>query len=202
MHQNRAILCGCGGDFDRSPKIARFFEAPRCAISSAKKTASKPRSLLRMKWVKIQKNSRRLELSISENTPHGRWGQGPGSVGPRFPAGLPFPVPEILEFVAFRGSGKFFQQFSRDFPGVFPENPRTDPGNSHSLLEFSEKWSSLRNALRYPPLRRKSLANGDARFWCTQIGCTKIIMGFDKGPFRPPKIPWMCTKQSLNLKDS
>ena len=25
------------------------------------------------------------------NTPHGRWGQGPGNVDPRFPAGLPFP---------------------------------------------------------------------------------------------------------------
>ena len=34
-------------------KIARFFEAPRCAISSAKKTASEPRFLLRMKWVKM-----------------------------------------------------------------------------------------------------------------------------------------------------
>ena len=68
----------------------------------------------------------------------GRWGQGPGSVDRRFPAGLPFPVPEILEFVAFRDSGKIFQQFSRDFPGVFLENPRKDPGNSHSLLEFSD----------------------------------------------------------------
>ena len=84
-----------------------------------------------------QKNSRRLELSISKNTPHGRLGQGPGSVDPRFTAGLPFPVPEILEFVAFRDSGKFFQQFSRDFPGVFLGNPRTHPTNSHSLLEFS-----------------------------------------------------------------
>ena len=34
---NRAILCGCGGDFTAPPKIARFLEAPRCAISSAKK---------------------------------------------------------------------------------------------------------------------------------------------------------------------
>ena len=52
-----------------------------------------------------------------KNTLHGGWGQGPGSVDPRFPAGLPFPVPEIQEFVAFRDSGKIFQQFSRDFPG-------------------------------------------------------------------------------------
>ena len=91
-----------------------------------------------------QRNSRSLELSISKNTPHGRWGQGPGSVDPRFPAGLPFPVPEILEFVAFRDSGRFFQQFSRDFPGVFPENPRTDPGNSRSPLKFSDKGSFRR----------------------------------------------------------
>ena len=52
------------------------------------------------------------------------------------PKGLPFPVPEIREFVAVRDSGKFFQLFSRDFPGL--GNPRTDPGNSHGLLEFSE----------------------------------------------------------------
>ena len=46
-----------------------------------------------------QKNSRRLELSISKNILHGRWGQGSGSVDPRFLAGLPFPVPEFIEFV-------------------------------------------------------------------------------------------------------
>ena len=34
-------------------KIARFFEAPRCAVSSAKKIASEPRFLLRIKWVKM-----------------------------------------------------------------------------------------------------------------------------------------------------
>ena len=49
-------------------------------------------------WLNMnQKSSRRLELSISKNTPHGRWGQCPGSVDPRFPAGLPFPASEILE---------------------------------------------------------------------------------------------------------
>ena len=85
-----------------------------------------------------QKNLRRLELSISQNTPHGRWGQGSGSVDPKFAASLPFPVPEIPEFVAFRDSGKIFQRFSRHFPGVFLGKPRTDPGNSHSLIEFSD----------------------------------------------------------------
>ena len=83
-----------------------------------------------------------LERSLGKGGQNRRWGQGPGSVDPRFPAGLPFPVLEILEFAAFRDPGKFFQQFSRDFPGVFLENPRTDPGNSHSLLEFSENYST------------------------------------------------------------
>ena len=55
------------------------------------------------------------------------------SIDPRFPAGLPLLVPEILEFVAFRDSGKLFQQFCRDFP-----SPRTHPTNCHSLLEFSD----------------------------------------------------------------
>ena len=57
---------------------------------------------------------------------------------PRFPAGLPFPVPESLVFVAFCDSRKIFQQFSRNFPGTFLQNSRKDPRNSHSLLEFSE----------------------------------------------------------------
>ena len=67
-----------------------------------------------------------------KNIPHGRWGRGPGSVDKRFPAGLPFPVPEILEFVAFRDSGKLFQQFSRDFQGVFAEKE----------ARFRGKWAS------------------------------------------------------------
>ena len=95
---------------------------------------AQPLYLRRFGFSRIQKNSRRLELSISKNTPHGRWGQGPGSVDPRFPAGLPFPVPQIPEFVAFGDSGKIFQQFS----SRTPQGPR----NSHSLLEFSEKSKS------------------------------------------------------------
>ena len=125
----------------------------------------------------IQKNSRRLELSISKNTPHGRWGQGLGRVDPRFLAGLPFPVPEVLEFVAFRRPGKIFQQFSRDFPGVFPENPRTDPGNSHSLLEFSDSCCFLRRlAGIYPPWCTEhclQVGGGSERFFINsvQTGC-------------------------------
>ena len=37
-----------------------------------------------------------------------------------------------------------------------------------SLRLKGQIWFPLRNSLRYLSLRRKSLANGDARFWCTQ----------------------------------
>ena len=42
-----------GPIFTAPLKIARFFEASRCAISSAKKIASELRFLLRIKWVKV-----------------------------------------------------------------------------------------------------------------------------------------------------
>ena len=60
---------------------------------------------------------------------------------PKVPGRFAFPGAQILEFVAFGASGKIFQQFSRNFPEVFLRNPRTDAGNSHSLLEFSEMSS-------------------------------------------------------------
>ena len=44
-----------------------------------------------------------------------------GSVDPRFAAGLPFLVPEIPEFKAFRDSGRIFQQFSSGTPEQIPE---------------------------------------------------------------------------------
>ena len=46
--------------------------------------------------------------------PHGRWGQGPGNLNPRFLAGLSFPVSEILKFVAFRNAGKFVSSETPD----------------------------------------------------------------------------------------
>ena len=74
---------------------------------------------------------------------------------PKVPGGLPFPVPEILEFVAFRDSEKF----SSNFPGAFPENPRTDPRNSHSLLESSEslKMSKIGKTCGHHPKPSKTL---------------------------------------------
>ena len=54
--------------------------------------------------------------------------------GPRFPAGLPSPVPRSLEFVlASRDSGQFFQQFSRDFPGVSSRTPEQTPETATAL---------------------------------------------------------------------
>ena len=183
-----------------------------------------------------QENSRRLELSISKNTPRRRWGQGPGTVDPRFSAGLRFPVPEILKFLGpafgrtdflrififeppdffadflagfffFFSSflwekcpekssrkipGKILQnlynknppthfcrlprarnpkicsisRFGKNFPAIFlglsrtfPGKPQTDPGNSHSLLEFSERRGSKSWATRTLP--------------CHKAGCNK-----------------------------
>ena len=51
-------------------------------------------------------------VDFKKHPPPQKVGQGPGSVNPRFPAG-----------------------FSSNFPATFP---RSDPGNSHSLFEFSE----------------------------------------------------------------
>ena len=78
---------------------------------------------------------------FQKNTPHGRWGQGPGSVDPRFPAGLPFPVPEILVFVAFGDSGKFF---SSNFPGIFPKlSSRTPAKTPETATAFSSFLSKV-----------------------------------------------------------
>ena len=99
-----------------------------------------------MHWGDDQKNSKRLELSISKNTLHGSGDKVPAVSTPGSRQ-VCLSRSEILEFVAFRDSGKLFQQFSRDFPRVFLENPRTDPGNSHSLLEFSEMRRKLSNSI-------------------------------------------------------
>ena len=73
-------------------------------------------------------------------TPRGRWGQGPGSVDPRHPAGLPF---QVLQSLAFRDTEKLSSIFPKIFPEISSGNPRTDPRNSHSLLEFSDTMRTL-----------------------------------------------------------
>ena len=73
----------------------------------------------------------------SKNTSHRRWGQGPGSVDPRSPAGLPFPVPEIPEFVAFRDSQK---SFCSNSPGLSLEfssgTPKQTPETATAFSSF------------------------------------------------------------------
>ena len=70
-----------------------------------------------------QKNSRRLELSISENTRHGR-------MGSRFAFPGAFWA-EMLDFVAFGASGKIVHQnfpgLSQSFPREPPNRPRKQP---------------------------------------------------------------------------
>ena len=58
-------------------------------------------------------------MSILKKTPHGTEGRHKvqGSVDPMFAAGLPFPVPEILEFKACRA----IREKSRNSPGIFPQ---------------------------------------------------------------------------------
>ena len=76
------------------------------------------------------------ETERGQNTPHGRCGQGPGNVDPRFPAGLPFPVPEILEFEALRDPAKFFQQFSLAFPEFSSGTPEQIPETATAFSSF------------------------------------------------------------------
>ena len=83
--------------------------------------------------VKLRKTREGWNCRFQKNTPRGRWGPGPGSVDPRFPAGFAFPgarKPRICSICRF---GKIFLDI---LSGTFPEfcsgNPRTDPGNSHS----------------------------------------------------------------------
>ena len=85
-----------------------------------------------------QKNSRRLELSISKNTSHGRWGQGHGSVDPRFPPRFAFPGARNPRISSTSRLEKIFPAIFRGLSWSSPREPAKDPGNSHSLLEFSD----------------------------------------------------------------
>ena len=61
-----------------------------------------------------------------------------------FPAGLPFPVPEILEFVAFRYSDNFSSSFPQDFLRVFLGNsPETATAFSSFLINLSPGQKNL-----------------------------------------------------------
>ena len=57
------------------------------------------------------------------------------SVGPMFAAGLPFPVSEILEFVAFCASEKF-PQSSWYFCGTFLQNSEKTPETATAMAQI------------------------------------------------------------------
>ena len=142
------------------------------------------------KHLQFQKNSRRLELSISKNTPHGRWGQGPGSVDPRFPAGLPFPVPEILEFVAFGASGNIFQQFPWTYPEFSLTTPEQAPETATALSSFlivihqfsssppTRKGQLCCFLVKWPKCEAAQLEPPDLRSTTTRPGCTHVRNSF------------------------
>ena len=58
-----------------------------------------------------------------------------GSVDPRFAAGLPFPVPEILELKASRDVGRI----SNGFPGISLGTDEEIPETATAFLSFSEE---------------------------------------------------------------
>ena len=82
-----------------------------------------------------------MELSISKRHPARKVGTRSGQCRPqRLAAGLPFPVPKILELVAFRDSGKVFSSnFPRTFPEFSPGTPEQTPKTATALCEFSEQ---------------------------------------------------------------
>ena len=54
VHQNRAILCGCGGEiFTAPPQDRAIFSAPRCVMSLRSKIASERRFSLWLKRAKL-----------------------------------------------------------------------------------------------------------------------------------------------------
>ena len=71
-----------------------------------------------------------------------------GSVWTQCFRGLPFPVPEILEFKAFRDSGRV----SSNFPRVFPELSSSTPAKSHSASVGAPDLGSAEG--EYPDLFR------------------------------------------------
>ena len=105
------------------------------------------------------------------------------SVDPRFAAGLPFPVPEIPEFVAFRDSANL----SSNFPGAFPEFSSGTPEQTpKAATAFS---SFLKNASDFAVLataKHVKSHSQDCEHICTRQGNQKFreggIVGGKHGP--------------------
>ena len=99
----------------------------------------KERSLpWRRRWAcNDQESLRRLELPISNNTRTEGWVKVQGGVDPRFAAGLPFPVPEALDFIEdFAIRGKFSCIFLAIFPEVSLGTSDEIPGAATAFSSF------------------------------------------------------------------
>ena len=74
-----------------------------------------------------------------QKTPARKVGTRSRQCRPKVPGRFAFPGARNPRICSISRFGKTVPViFPRDFPGVFLGNPRTDPGNSHSLLEFSD----------------------------------------------------------------
>ena len=79
----------------------------------------------------------------------------------------------------FYSISRFGKIFSSNFPGTFPQSSsRTDPGNSHSLLEFSEK--KTRGGKAY----RGNLSPSPRKFMQSTIPSVQTALQTEKNYFR------------------
>ena len=103
------------------------------------------------------------------------WDKILGSVDPRFAAGLPFPVPQIQEFIACPDSGQIFPSF---FPEFSRNSPR-EPANSHPKKNYlHDSWPPRDNCKKMPFPAEKCI--------CLQknaLSCRKMHFPAEKCPF-------------------
>ena len=177
MYQTRAILCGCGSDFLPLPRIVARF--------CGSKIASEWRFSLRLK-----KRAKVAIVATSYRECRALRARNAKKVSKRSSRACRPGVPkkcrksqkkcrESAEERPFRHFFDFFGTFlalradrpETTFLGLFwhfgPGGPGT-PCNWSLQSKGKSDSFLLRASLRYPSLQRKSLANADARFWCTQ----------------------------------
>ena len=115
-------------DFRRKPQI--FAETVCClpfgALLSLALLGPQQRALL---FVVIHHCSEKPEKAGNVDFKKTPCSAGGDECRPKVPGRFAFPDARF---------GIIFSAISREFPGRFLANPGTDPGNSHSLLEFSE----------------------------------------------------------------
>ena len=140
-------------------------------------------------FFKNQKNSRRLELSISKNSPPGRWGQGPGQCRPKVPGRFAFPSARDPRICSISRFGKIIPAV---FPGLSRSFSREPPNASHkqakplsSFLNKEEQDPHGRNPCDTSSAVKIACEWGDVRFWCTQIYLYSNCLGNWVSYWRP-----------------